>query len=281
MFDYLICVATVNGPKRLEEFLQSVREHTSGIDYAISICDDCSNPDLAQQNHQLAQKYKCFYTKNETRSGVPTSWNRAVQLVGHAGDSKNYIIANDDILVVPGWLHAYDAFRIANQHLKLGVVAWPAVGDQKLLKSEKKFIVGIDYSHITTPIVACAGYLFGCSKEQYQLVGGFDERYFATWEEIDFGAKLCMNGFKSIGLNGPFVYHQGGASFGDPINRHVAMNKQSLAQGQWIDKWSLILNINKIGKSERDLIIEISNALTAKIPTYVGNDFNCVEVDVK
>lgn len=279
MFDYLIAVATINGPARLEAFIASIKQHTKGFNYGISICDDCSNNDLAAQNHQIAQKYQCFYRRNDERSGVPTSWNRAIQ-IGHAGDARNYIVANDDILVVPGWLNAYDEFRKANEHLKLGVVAWPAAGNINLLKNEQRFSVGVDHSHIITPIVACAGYLFGFSKEQYQQVGGFDERYFATWEEIDFGAKLCMNGQKSVGMNAPMVYHQGGASFGDPINRHVAMNKQSLAQDQWIDKWSIILNISKTNKTSRELIIEISNALTAKIPPYKIEDFNSVNINL-
>ena len=278
MFDYLIAAATINGPKRLEEFIVSVIDHTIGLNYAISICDDCSKSELSKENQDIAAKYNCFYTRNQERSGVPTSWNRAIQYVGHAGDAKNYIVANDDILVVPGWLHAYDSFRKANAHLNLGVFAWPATNDRTTLSTVRQFKVGPDHSHIINPIVACAGYLFGFSKEQYQLVGGFDERYFATWEEIDFGAKLCMNGQKSIGLDAPVIYHQGSASFHDPINRHVAMNKQSLAQGQWIDKWSTILNISKTGKQQRDLIIEISKALIAKIPNYTANDFCSVEV---
>src|SRR6266568_672350 len=152
MFDYLIAVATVNGPKRLEEFLVSVKEHTVGIIYAISICDDCSSIELSQKNHDLAKKYNCFYTKNTNRSGVPFSWNRAIQSVGHAGDAKNYVVANDDTLMVPGWLHAYDGFRKANTHLNLGVVAWPATNQKNLLRNDKNFIVEPDHSHIITPI---------------------------------------------------------------------------------------------------------------------------------
>jgi hypothetical protein len=104
-------------------------------------------------------------------------------------------------------------------------------------------------------------------------VGGFDERYFATWEEIDFGAKLCMNGYKSIGLSEPVIYHQGGASFSDPINQHPAMLRQSLAQTQWIEKWSLILNVPRTTSKDSDIIRDISIALINRIPNYKLEEF--------
>lgn len=274
--DYSIAVATVNGPVRLEQFLFSVVENTVGFNYVIAICDDCSNEDLAKQNYALAVKYKCLYTRNKERKGVPYSWNRAIELA----EAKQYIVANDDIRVCRGWLHAYDTFRKANSHLKLGVVAWPATNIGEDVVNINNFTVSIDVSHVTNPIVACAGYLFGFTKEMYADVGRFDERYFATWEEIDFGAKLCMNGYKSIGLNRPVIFHEGGASFSDPINQHPAMRKQSMSQKQWVEKWSSILNIQKKNKTDQELIKEISDALVAKIPKYQLSDFNLAEVNI-
>lgn len=273
--EFLICVATVNNPERLERFLLSIINHTQNIDYKISITDDCSLPEFSEKNYNLAVKYSCYYHRNEQRSGVPYSWNRATELA----DCKYLVIANDDIEVVPGWLNAYKEFYEANKHLKLGVMAWPAVGNKSELKGLTEYLVSIDESHIVTPIVACVGYLFAVPRELFMMVGKFDERYFATWEEIDFGAKLCMLGYKSIGLSQPYVYHQGGASFSDPINQHPAMQKQSLAQRQWIDKWSTILNINRENKTEKNLIFEISNNLTAKIPKYLKNDFNSITIN--
>lgn len=268
--EFLICVATVNGPKRLEDFITSVIENTVGLNYRISITDDHSDPHLSQQNYALAVKYGCYYTRNSERSGVPYSWNRATE----QADCKHLIIANDDVVVCYGWLDAYKVFWEANTHLKLGVVAWPATN--VLGDITKNYIgpVGIDESHIATPIVACSGYLFATTRELCMLVNKFDERYFATWEEIDFGAKLCMNGYKSIGLNGPMIYHEGGASFRDPINQHPAMIKQSKAQTQWVDKWSTILNISQDGKQHQQLIKEISYSLTSKLPIYSPGDFN-------
>lgn len=105
MYDYLICVATINGPERLENFVKSIIEHTDPVlNYKISIVDDCSLPELTQRNYfDVAVKYNCFYKRNEKRSGVAHSWNSACSLA----DSKNIVIANDDILVTPYWLNAY------------------------------------------------------------------------------------------------------------------------------------------------------------------------------
>ena len=75
MFDYLIAVATVNGPKRLEDFLMSVKEHTAGMNYAISVCDDCSNENLSKQNQQLAQKYGCLKASDEEEIPAPSIKN--------------------------------------------------------------------------------------------------------------------------------------------------------------------------------------------------------------
>lgn len=273
MYEYLIAVATVNNPERLENFILSIQENTKGIDYAISICDDCSHPDLSEKNYILAVKYKCFYRRNSERSGVPFSWNRACEVA----ESKYLVIANDDILVVPGWLHSYDSFVKNNDKLCLGVCAWPATNIKENRSNLTTYEVGPDEAHILNPIVACSGYLFAFPRALYSKVEGFDERYFATWEEIDFGAKLCMNGLQSIGLSAPTIYHQGGASFSDPINQHPAMLKQSLAQQQWIDKWSTILNI----KESKNIIKDISIALINKIPQYKTIDFTKVKIEIK
>jgi len=275
-YEFLICVATVNGPKRLEDFILSVVENTKGINYAISITDDCSDPGLSSQNYAIAAKYDCYYIRNAVRSGVPFSWNKATE----AADAKYLVISNDDIILCPGWLNSFKIFLESNSHLKLGVIAWPAVNDLSRVSSITKFMVGPDESHITNPVVACSGYLFAITRELFVSVGRFDERYFATWEEIDFGAKLCMNGYKSIGLAQPFVYHQGGASFSDPINQHPSMQKQSIAQSQWIEKWSTILNINSAQISQNDLIREISLKLIEKIPQYSKDQFNLVPLDL-
>lgn len=276
--EFLICVATVNGPKRLEDFVKSVIEHTSDLDFAISIVDDCSDFEFSKQNYDIAVKYNCYYHRNQNRSGVPYSWNRATE----AADAKYLVIANDDILVCPGWLDAFKLFWESNTHLKLGVIAWPATNIISDISSKISFDVIPDLSHISNPVVACSGYCFATTRDLFMEVGRFDERYFATWEEIDFGAKLCMNGYKSIGLSEPIIYHQGGASFSDPINQHPAMAKQSLAQSQWIEKWSTILNIPR-DVDDSVLIKNISISLISKIPNYKSDDFikNKFKINIK
>ena len=87
--EFLICVATVNNPERLERFLLSIINHTQNIDYKISITDDCSLPEFSEKNYNLAVKYSCYYHRNEQRSGVPYSWNRATELA----DCKYLVIA--------------------------------------------------------------------------------------------------------------------------------------------------------------------------------------------
>lgn len=272
--EFLICVATVNGPKRLEEFIKSVIAYTNDIDYKISITDDCSDLNYSEQNREIAIKYGCYYSRNDVRSGVPYSWNRAIE----KANCKYLVIANDDVIVCPKWLNAYKEIWNSNTHLRLGVIAWPATNNLNDISKDSNQTVSIDYSHIETPIVACSGYLFAVTKTLATMVQNFDERYFATWEEIDFGAKLCMYGYKSIGLNGPVIYHEGGASFRDPINQHPAMIKQSLAQTQWIDKWSSILKINQNNKTHQQLIKEISDKLVSKIPSYKHDDFKSIEI---
>lgn len=274
--EFLICVATVNGPARLEAFIRSVFENTSELNFAISIVDDCSDDLFSSKNYEIAVKYGCYYHRNQKRSGVPYSWNRATE----AADAKYLVISNDDIVVCPGWLTAFKLFWENNMHLKLGVVAWPATNNLDDISKKSSFLVEPDFSHIINPVVACSGYCFATTRQLFMEVGRFDERYFATWEEIDFGAKLCMNGYKSIGISYPTIYHQGGASFSDPINQHPVMIKQTLAQSQWIDKWLTILNIPK-DSDDNFLIKNISISLISKIPNYKKDDFKNIYIDLE
>lgn len=276
MYDYLIAVATLNGPARLEEFITSVIRNTEGINYAISICDDCSDQHLSEQNYALAVKYKCFYTRNPNRSGVPYSWNRACELA----DSKFIVMCNDDIVVVPGWLHAHHLFRKANEHLNIGVIGWPATNQREIISTARKFTVNADASHLDFPPVAVAGYLFAFPRSLYQEVGGFDQRYFANWEEIDFGASCAMKGLHSVGMNGPLLYHQGGATFSDPLNQRPELARAGASMNLWFDKWSKILGIKKGRKTDTNYIAELSLAITSKHPRYKLSDFNEVVVDL-
>lgn len=277
MYEYLICVATINGPERLENFLKSVRSNTpSSINYAIAIADDNSIEQFAQRNYQLAVNYNCFYRRNEFRSGVPFTWNRATELA----DSEWIIIANDDILVVPKWLEAHKAFVAANSDKKIGALSWPltnTLGGQK----NNDLIVGIgpDSYQIDHPVVSCAGCLFAFSRQLFNQVNGFDERYFATYEEVDFGGKLSMLGYKSLGMNDPLVYHQNGASFSDPLNQQdPAFQKHKLAEKQFIDKWCEILSIKKGKKKSDTLVKEISDRLVAMQPYYYDEEYKRVWV---
>lgn len=275
MLDYLICVATINGPKRLEEFISSVYKHTDpSLNFKVSIVDDNSIPELRDANYQVAVKYNCYYRWNDTRLGVAASWNKAASLA----ESKNLVISNDDILLVPGWLNAYDEFTKANSEKRLGSIAWRVTNTLGEQSKDTKFTVGPFLKHIKEPVVAPAGCLFAVNKELYYTVEGFDERYFASWEEIDFGAKLCLLGYKNMEIDNPIVYHQNSASFSDPINQQdPAFERAKDCQRLWIEKWSQILGIKKGKKSDQKLIKDISDTLTDKQPVY--KDFATVEIN--
>jgi GT2 family glycosyltransferase len=69
---------------------------------------------------------------------------------------------------------------------------------------------GLQTREVFTPCAAAAMYL----KEAFLEAGGFDEDYFAYFEDVDLGFRLRLLGYRTLYVANAIVLHVGSATFG-------------------------------------------------------------------
>lgn len=240
MTEVLVGVPTFNGYQRVDWLLQSIYKsmaNNNTVDYKIIIIDDSGNKEHQEKTRSVV--YKWGHTLNvgllinEKNFGVSKSWNNII----NSEDSKYIILINDDIITNKGWLENMLYFLENNPSTGAVYYGFAKIEEsniQQLLSSNNQS----SFNNITP--IRCMNYVgcfFGFSRDKYNLVGGFDENYFANFEETDFSTTLAAYGYPSYVLKYPTSWHIWSATFKSaPEIDYRKIYKES---GQYyINKWN-------------------------------------------
>lgn len=239
----LIGIPTLNGPERLARCLAALGAHTdfSRGDVSVLVADDGSTPDQLEGNKQVLHAASAHVPGVEMlfghgRTGIARTWNRIVRH-GPTAAFPLIVLINDDVEVVPDWL---DVLRYSLLHnpqagmVGLNFYSGPP-GNRPTPPPHPDYVE----AHLQDGgggLVSSFGPIFGFRREAWDLVGGFDERFFVFYEEVDFGVALGRRGFFHYMASHPAVFHCGGATNSDPQNLDAA---RCLAESRqkFIDKW--------------------------------------------
>lgn len=72
-----------------------------------------------------------------------------------------------------------------------------------------------DWNHDSTCVVdQVIGAFFLTRRQLFSELGGFDERFFVYFEEVDFSKRAFDAGYRSVFLSDPRAYHKGGGLSG-------------------------------------------------------------------
>lgn len=245
----LIGIPTYNGAHRVDWLLQSISMNTTkNIDYKIVICDDSGNKEHQEKTRAVVDKWSLNLNIslliNDKNIGVSKSWNKIIKSEDEY--SQCIIIINDDIIVNKNWLETMVYFLKNNPNA--GVVFYD------FLKIEERDIPGLlsndfqeillkfqanNYDSKNTYPIRCMHYVgcfFGFNRDKYDMVEGFDEEYFANFEETDFCTTLASYGFPSYILRYPISWHIYSATF----KSTTELNYQDIfekSQQYYIKKW--------------------------------------------
>jgi hypothetical protein len=278
--DFLIGIPTYNGHARVEALLQNLRQRTpADIKHTIVVCDDSGKASHQQLVRTACEKYGASYIQNDRNRGVPASWNALVQ----SKSTRYAILLNDDVLVANGWLK-HLGYALANnpqvgsfsmnclfitQSDVSAILAGPDAQaiplnvhyrDEKLIRDERFPSMPLPGDGSPGRVMCPAGCFFGFRREMYDAVGGFDEQYFAFYEELDFGVACAAKGFPTFTLPVPHDnYHLWSATFATApeINAGKVMAE---SRQKFVWKWSAILGVRFSDAPE------IHNLLMDKIP---------------
>jgi GT2 family glycosyltransferase len=206
----VIGIPTLNGSERLDRALFSIFHFTERSllsQCVVLVADDGSDEEELEKNKKICAHYGVEILFGHGRTGVAATWNR---LCRHS-NSKAMVLINDDIEVVADWLDVLLYSVEENKHA--GMVSLSCI--MGALWETTKGLVRIDYHEANllsanNALLASGGAIFAFRRDVYDLAGGFDQRYFCFYEEIDFGVTLGYKGFFHYIANYPNPFHLGG-----------------------------------------------------------------------
>lgn len=278
---FLVGIPTYNGWRRVDGLLQNLRQRTPPeVRHTLVVCDDSGRDEHRRLVRQVCEKWGARYVENPRNRGVAASWNALTRSVP---DHQYVVLLNDDVLVANGWLR-HLGYALSNNPwvgafslnclfiTESDVPALLAGPDATVVPLNVHYRSGRlvrDERHTSMPapgdgspgrVMCPAGCAFGFRREVYDTVGGFDERYFAFYEETDFGVACAERGLPSFTLPVPHDnYHIWSATFSTApeINAGRVMVE---SRSKFVQKWSSRLNVRFNDAPD------IHNLLMDKIP---------------
>lgn len=86
-----------------------------------------------------------------------------------------------------------------------------ALGADKIFPSKAHFM--LEWDHLNNRVVdQVIGAFFLTRKDLFNEIGGFDERFFVYYEEVDYSYRLMKLGFRSVYLSEAKAFHAGGGT---------------------------------------------------------------------
>lgn len=276
----MVGIPTYNGWRRVLDQLENLRQRTpKHIPYTIVVCDDSGKESHREKVREACQRYGATYVQHDRNRGVPASWNTLVRSTDH----EVAILLNDDVLVAKDWLE-YIFFAI-KENPRIGsfslhclfieagdiqeIVKSPdskviplnvRYVDGTLIRNERFPSMPVEEDHVPGRVMCPTGCSFGFLKDTWTAIGGFDERYFAFYEELDFGVSCAFRGLPALTLPVPLDnYHVWSATFASApeIPAGHIMNE---SRRKFVEKWKQILGV------EFNDAPEIHSLLMDKIP---------------
>lgn len=233
----LIGIPTLNGPDRLKRALFAVHEFTDMKDVQVLVSDDCSNQNNLEWNKTWCGRFGVSMLMTEQRLGIAKQWNRIVR---HVPDANIVALINDDIEVVPHWL---DVLRFTLEHNpEISMVGLRC--ETGVTASRGSRAVNIDYVESrlfdgSGSLLSSGGACFAFRRTDWEMVGGFDERFFCFYEELDFGVQLGLRNKQSVIAEYPVVYHMGGATIGANSDAGAILTE---SRAKFWEKYALTLD---------------------------------------
>ncbi len=214
-----IIILNYNGKEFLENCIESIKNETYG-NFEIIVVDNAS-PD--NSGREMALRHTdCKFILNEKNEGVPEGLN-----IGIKNSLGEFIILmNNDVKVTKGWLenffHAYKKNGMALYQPKFLKMINPEIldgtGDMINLfgfgfardKGQKD---NQEHNQIEEVSYASGTCMF-LPRKIIDDVGYFDQKFFAYHEELDFGWRARLLGYKSLYVPQTIIHHYGSAGWG-------------------------------------------------------------------
>lgn len=222
---YDIVIVNWNGGQDIEACVRSVIDHGGGFVASVIVVDNGSSDASADVLETIAG---CKVVRLDRNEGFGFACNRGAEL----GSAPHLLFLNPDAALFPTTLSGLSDF-LGRSDPTLGVVGialldedgavhrvcsrFPSVR-QTILESfglSRVFpslgAMMREWDHTTSREVdQVIGAFFCVSRRLFTQLGGFDERFFVYFEEVDFAKRARDCGFSSYYLSTVSAFHKGG-----------------------------------------------------------------------
>jgi GT2 family glycosyltransferase len=211
-----VVIVAWNSGVHLQKVLDALDAQTF-TDFEVTLWDNASTDGAAVGARLPA---RTTYVDGGSNLGFAVGNNRAAAL----GESRWIATLNPDAVPEPGWLGALVAAGEATGAASVGSVQLLAEDPSKLdglgdVYSVSGFAwrggylrpraeIDVPLSEISSPCAAAALY----RRDAFEDCGGFDERFFCYFEDVDLGLRLRLRGGRNVLTPDAVVHHVGSAS---------------------------------------------------------------------
>lgn len=233
-----VVILNWNGSEMLQRFLPSVLQYSLSEDVAVYVADNGSTDDSVTmlQTHFPAVSLILL----GDNYGFAEGYNRALLKV----DAKYVVLLNSDVEVTDSWLtpliiYMDDHPEVAACQPKIR--SWYVKDHFEYAGAAGGFIDAYGYPFCRgrimsivekdkgqydsiIPIFWATGAALFIRLDDYRSVGGFDARFFAHMEEIDFCWRLHARGREIVCIPQSLIYHMGGGTLKKENPRKTFLN---------------------------------------------------------
>lgn len=239
-----IVIPVHNGLEFTKQCLESIRRNTPKGRYEIIVIDNGSNKET---HTYLSGCTDINLFTNATNEGFAKAINRGITQT-----SGEYIfILNNDTILFPKWLERMTA-AFSDDVGAVGPVSNYVMGKQRAVVARQSAtpqqihnIISTQYQGQVEETDLLIGFALMISRKALQKVGTLDEAFFAGSEDLDYSLRLRRAGFKLKIAMDVFVYHRGGSTSKQILNKHDEFLQQGIKI--FCEKWSKELGTNITG----------------------------------
>jgi GT2 family glycosyltransferase len=225
-----VVIVNWNSGSQLKECLQSFAAAASdAVTVHLTVVDNAS-ADGSCDGLEGAMSAPLAIIRNADNRGFGAACNQ-----GAAGADADFLLfLNPDTRLMPGSLELPARYLQAPEHKAVGIVgiqlldadghvarntartptAWSAVGNSlgldRLMPSLFPPHFVTEWAHDETQTVdQVMGAYFLVRRSLFEVLGGFDERFFVYYEDLDFSVRAHTQGFSSVYLATVQAFHRG------------------------------------------------------------------------
>jgi hypothetical protein len=223
-----IIIVNWNAGNQLHDCVESVIRHGHSLVSKIIVVDNGST-DGSDRSVEGLQNVTLI------RAGQNLGFGKACNLGATQADSDFLLFLNPDACLFPNALPDVLRFMLTPENSKVGICGVQLIDEYKhVSRSCSRFpsvtglvshALGLDrlfpglghfmteWDHATTRQVdQIMGAFFLVRRGLFNDLGGFDERFFVYFEEVDFSRRAKMQGWTSVYFAGAKVFHAGGGT---------------------------------------------------------------------